>query len=157
MDWSLFVVFFLACAAAAATGNLFQPGAWYDGLRKPVWTPPRWAYPVAWTFFYTAIAVAAARVGSLPGSVAAIGLFTLQLVLNAIWSPVFFGLRRPDKAAVIIALLWLAVAATTIAFLRLDAIAGGIFVLYLGWVSFAGGLNVAVWRLNPTEPGIADA
>ena len=149
MDWGLFSIFLAACGAAAATGSLFPPGAWYKGLSKPGWTPPNWLFPIAWTALYIAIAVAAARVAPLNGSAHALAFWALQIALNTLWTPVFFGLRRLWGGVVVISGLWLAVLFTAIAMWPLDRTAALLFVPYLAWVSFAAALNLAVARRNP--------
>lgn len=149
MDWGLFLTFLAACGAAAATGALFQPGAWYDGLRKPSWTPPRWAFPVAWTTLYLLMSLAAMRVAQLPDNGQAMAFWAMQIAFNTLWTPVFFGLRRMRAAMVVMLGLWLAVGATTWAFLGLDLWAGLMFLPYLAWVTVAGALNFSVMRLNP--------
>ena len=68
MDWTLFLTFLAACGAAATTGAMFEPGAWYKSLAKPSWTPPNWLFPVAWTTLYILMSLAAMRVAQLPGS-----------------------------------------------------------------------------------------
>ena len=73
MDWSLFFTFLASCMAAAATGAMFQPGAWYEGLTKPNWFPPRWVFPVAWTTLYIVMSLAAMRVAPLPGAAQGMG------------------------------------------------------------------------------------
>ncbi|MEL7026805.1 MAG: TspO/MBR family protein [Pseudomonadota bacterium] len=153
MDIILFAVFLLACGAAGATGAMFPPGAWYDALEKPSWTPPNWLFPVAWTLLYIAIAIAGARIAVLPGNGLALALLAAQFGFNTLWTPVFFGLRRMGAAMVVLAILWALVAACMLAFFQLDLIAGLLFVPYLIWVTVAGALNWSVWRLNPgVEP-----
>lgn len=149
MDWGLFLTFLAACGAAAATGAMFEPGDWYRGLSKPPWTPPDWAFPVVWTVLYIAIALAAMRVAMLPGSAQALAFWALQIALNTLWTPVFFGLRRMRAGLVVLCLLWLAVAATLVAFYIIDPVAGLLFVPYLVWVTIAGALNLSVLRRNP--------
>lgn len=150
MDYfTLFLTYLAACGAAAATGAMFQPGDWYRGLAKPRWTPPDWLFPVAWTVLYLAMSAAAARVASLPGTGQALALWSVQIALNTLWTPVFFGLRRIGAGLVVIVLLWLAVAATMVAFWQADRIAGALFLPYLVWVTVAGMLNRAVWYRNP--------
>lgn len=149
MDWSLFLTFLAACGAAAATGAMFQPGAWYESLDKPDWTPPDWVFPTAWTVLYLFMSYAAMRVALLPGSGQAIALWGLQIAYNTLWTPIFFGLRRMGAGMAVIVILWLAVAATTVAFFRLDWLAGLLFVPYLIWCTIAGALNWSVWRRNP--------
>jgi len=149
---TLFLVFLAACFAAGATGALFQPGEWYRSLRKPSWTPPDWLFPVAWTVLYLSMATAAARIAMLAGTEPAAGLalalWALQIALNTLWTPVFFGLRKLGGGMVVLAGLWVAVAATLVAFWRIDAIAGLLLAPYLLWVTVAGALNFSVWRLN---------
>lgn len=149
MDWSLFLTFLAACGAAASTGAMFQPGAWYDSLQKPTWTPPRWAFPVVWTTLYILIALAAMRVAGAADNAQALAFWALQIALNTLWTPVFFGLHRMRAAMVVMAGLWLAVAATTWTFLGVDLLAGLMLLPYLVWVSVAGALNYTVMRLNP--------
>lgn len=151
MDWTLFAIFLAACFAAGATGALFEPGKWYEDLTKPSWTPPNWLFPVAWTTLYLCIAAAAARAAPIEGSQYAMAFFALQIALNTLWTPVFFGLRRMGAGMVVLVGLWIAVAATLVLFWSLDRIAGLLFVPYLVWVTVAGALNFSVWRLNP-EP-----
>jgi translocator protein len=141
----------LACAAAAAFGSLFQPGAWYAALAKPSWTPPGWVFGPVWTLLYVAMAVAAWlvwRERGFSGARVALALFSGQLVLNALWSWLFFGLQAPGLALLDILMLWFVLAATTIAFWRLRRLAGALLLPYLLWVGFAAALNFEIWRLN---------
>ena len=94
MIWICFIVFLAACFAAGATGGLFPPGQWYEGLRKPAWTPPNWVFPAAWTTLYLCIAAAGARAAVQPDNALAMAFWALQIALNTLWTPVFFGLRR---------------------------------------------------------------
>jgi tryptophan-rich sensory protein len=151
MDWTLFAIFLASCFAAGSTGALFEPGEWYKRLSKPSWTPPNWVFPVAWSTLYLCIAAAAARVAPLDGSQYAMAFFALQIALNTLWTPVFFGLKRMGAGLVVLVGLWIAVAATMGTFWSLDWIAGLLFLPYLAWVTIAGALNYSVWRLNP-EP-----
>lgn len=144
-----FLIFLLACGAAATTGILFQPGAWYEGLRKPGFTPPNWAFPVAWTTLYVLIAWAGARLAGLPGSGMALALWGAQIALNTLWTPVFFGARRMAAGMAIIAILWLVVAALMVEAFRLDLWAGMMILPYLAWLCVAAALNFRIWRLNP--------
>jgi tryptophan-rich sensory protein len=151
MDYGLFFTYLAACGAAAATGALFSPGDWYKAIRKPNWTPPDWLFPVAWTTLYLCMSLAAMRIAQ-SGDVRApqaLGFWTIQIALNALWSPVFFGLRRMRSALIVVALLWVAVAVTMIAFFRIDWLAGLLFLPYIAWVSTATALNAAVLRRNP--------
>ena len=144
-----FLILLIACAAAGATGILFQPGAWYDGLAKPWFNPPRWAFPVAWTTLYVPIAWAGARLAHLPGAGLAMALWAAQIALNTLWTPVFFGAHRMGMGVAVIALLWLVVAALTVLAFRLDRVAGALLLPYLAWLSLAGALNYRLWQMNP--------
>lgn len=150
MDWGLFLTFLAACGGAAATGAMFQPGPWYDALQKPAWTPPNWLFPVAWTTLYLLMSLSAMRAAQLPDAGQALAFWALQIAFNTLWTPVFFGLRRMRAAMVVMVLLWLSVAATTVAFWQVDWVAGLMFLPYLAWVTVAGALNFSVWRLNPS-------
>ena len=149
MFWLMFCVLLAACFAAGAPGGLFPPGDWYTALKKPRWTPPNWLFPVAWTTLYLCMATAGARAAVLPDGGLALALWSLQIALNALWTPVFFGLRRIRLGMLVLAVLWVAVAATMLALFQIDRVAGLLFVPYLGWVTVAGALNLSVWRLNP--------
>ena len=152
VDWTLFLLFLAACAGAAATGAMFPPGEWYERLDKPAWTPPNWLFPLAWTFLYVALAWAAARVAGLPGAGTALALWAVQIAWNALWTPVFFGLRQLRSAMIVLAVLWVAVAAGLLAFAALDPWTLIAFGPYLVWVSYAGALNFDILRRNGPVP-----
>jgi len=138
--------------AAAAMGGFFLPGDWYARLQKPAWNPPNWIFGPVWTALYMIMAVAAWLVwkrGGFAGQRVALSLFLIQLLFNALWSPLFFGLRHPALAFVDILLLWLALLGTVITFWKALPLAGALLVPYLAWVTFASALNFALWRLNP--------
>ena len=145
----LFGLFLLAAGASAATGALFRPGEWYRGLRKPGWTPPDRAFPAVWAILYVLIAWAAARAAPLPDSEVALALWAVQMCWNTLWTPVFFGLRRPRAALCVIGGLWLAVALCAVAFASLDPLTLIAWLPYLAWVSVAAALNLSILRLNP--------
>lgn len=139
------------CFGAAAVGSFFMPGAWYTSLSKPSWNPPGWVFGPVWTVLYAAMAVGAWLVwrrGGWAVQPRALGLFCVQLALNAAWSPVFFGMQRIGLALVVMMLLWVAIAATMVEFFRVSRGAGWLLVPYLAWVSFAAVLNFTLWRLN---------
>lgn len=150
--WLSLIPFLIAVGAAAATGTAFRPGRWYMQLEKPSWTPPDWSFGIAWAVLYILIAWAGWRVGlHAPQGQAALplGLWACQIALNTLWTPIFFGQRRPDRAVPVIVLLWLTVATMLGAFFSIDALAGLATIPYLIWVSFAAVLNIAIWRKNP--------
>ena len=139
--------FAVAVALAAMIGARFRPDGWYDDLAKPSWQPPKWVFAPVWTALYVAIAVAGWRLWAA-GSGLGVALWAVQLGLNAIWSPLFFGARRIDLALVDVVAMWMAVMATVAVAATVDGIATALLAPYLAWVSFAAALNFAVWRLN---------
>jgi benzodiazapine receptor len=142
----------LLCFAAASLGALFIPGEWYAALKKPGWNPPAWVFGPVWSALYTMMAVAAWLVWRQGGFAARRGpllAFLAQLALNALWTPLFFGLHRSGLAFAEIVLLWLAIAATIAVFRPVSRTAMLLLVPYLAWVSFAAALNFTLWRLNP--------
>lgn len=145
------VLFLLICFAAAAVGSLFPPGDWYADLTRPSFAPPNWVFGPVWTVLYVAMAIAAWLVwreaGLRKGRVA-FTLFGIQLLLNAAWSILFFGLHSLGAALIDLSLLWLAIAATIFAFSRHSKTSALLLVPYLGWVTFAGWLNYGFWTLN---------
>lgn len=151
MIWICFAIFLAACFAAGSTGGLFSPGEWYDRLRKPWWTPPNWLFPVAWTLLYVCMAAAGARVAVSPDNGIAMAFWALQIALNGLWTPVFFGLKKMRLGLIVLSGLWLSVAASVVALWQVDMVAGLLFLPYLAWVSVAGALNASVLRLNPEE------
>lgn len=153
MDYAIFFTYLAACAGAATTGAIFPPGDWYRALRKPVWTPPDWLFPVAWTTLYLCMSGAATLVADMPGSGQALALWSVQIAFNALWTPVFFGLRRMGTGLIVVLMLWCAVALTMLALWQLNWIAGLLFAPYLLWVTVASALNAAVWWMNPQARG----
>ena len=147
--WFGLVVFLVLVAAAALLGGLSTPDAWFSALQKPSFNPPGWVFGPAWTLLYILMAIAAWRVYRVDGFGLAIGLWLVQLVVNAAWSPLFFGMHRADLALLNIIVLDILVIATIAVFLRKDRIAAWLMLPYLGWIAFATTLNAAIWQLNP--------
>lgn len=150
-SWLSLMGFIAVCVAAALSGAVFRPGTWYESLAKPSWRPPNWLFGPAWTILYAMIAVSGWLVWERAGPSAgafALSIYAVQLVLNAAWSGLFFGLRRMDLAFAELILLWAAILATIIAFFPIHAAAAWLLIPYLAWVTFAGALNFSVWRLN---------
>ena len=137
---------------APVAGALAAPGDWYHSLAKPTWTPPSWLFGSAWTFLYLGMAVAAWGVWRKVGWSAPIYWWLFQLILNAAWMPLFFGLRQPGWAFAEILLLWAAIAMTLVQFFKIARWAGVFMVPYLAWVTFASVLNCVIWRMNPQLP-----
>jgi len=145
------VAWLLLCFGAAAVGSRFMPGEWYAQLNKPAWNPPSWVFAPVWTVLYTLMAIAAWLVWNRGGfrlQRRPLGLFITQLALNALWSPLFFGLNAAGLAFMEIVLLWLALLGTAIAFRRAHLGAAVLLIPYVCWVTFAAVLNFTLWRLN---------
>ena len=141
-------VFFALVALAAASGAQFMPGPWYETLNKPSWTPPNWIFPLAWTILYVMIAVASWLAWRAAGWSRAIAIWGAGLVLNALWSDLMFRRQDISAALIDIACLWLAVGAFVVAAWHLDRRASILSIAYWLWVTFAGALNFAVWRMT---------
>ena len=144
----------MICFAAGGIGGWATTqglDAWYETLDKPTWNPPNWVFAPVWTTLYGSMGIAVWlvwRSGTWKEVKSAVVLFTIQLVLNGMWSVLFFGLQNPGGALIEIVGLWLAIVATTVLFFRRSVIAGGLMIPYLLWVSFASFLNFTIWNLN---------
>lgn len=150
-DWISLLVFLAACFAVAVLGSVAtspEIPRWYATLRKPSWTPPNWLFAPVWTALYAMMAIAAWLVWKRAGWSLALTLFSIQLVLNLVWSFIFFKFHSPPLALIDIVLLWAAIAATIVKFAAVSQIAALLLVPYLIWVTFATALNFSIWRLN---------
>ncbi|NTV66270.1 MAG: tryptophan-rich sensory protein [Chlorobaculum sp.] len=144
------------CLAVGFAGSTFtpKPGSWYyTTLVKPSWNPPNWLFPPVWTILFIMMGTALAKVlgaGWEKSEVkAGAALFAVQLMLNLGWSASFFGMQSPMKALVVIALLWIFIVLTMVAFARVSKPASLLLAPYLAWVSFASFLNFTILQLNP--------
>jgi len=145
------ILWIVVSMAAGWVGSQFMPGEWYASLAKPSWNPPNWIFAPVWSLLYILMGVAAWlvwRKAGFAGAPVALGLFIFQLVLNALWSYLFFGAHRPDLAFFEVVVLWLFILATMVSFWRVTTPAGALLLPYLCWVAFASALNLQVWRLN---------
>lgn len=142
----------LALCFAAAIGAVFvSTDGWYATLIKPSWNPPSWLFGPIWSLLYGMMAVAAWlvwREGGWNKQRRALGFFLVQWLLNALWTPLFFGLHQPGLAFAEIVVLWLLLAMTVVLFWRVKKIAGILLLPYLTWVTIAAVLNFTIWRLN---------
>lgn len=148
--WHL-IPWLLVPFVAAATGALWPPDAWFAALAKPSWQPPNWLFGPVWTTLYLLMGIAAWRVwrcGPAPDVAVALRWWWAQLALNALWTPVFFGLHAPGPALAVILTLAVLIVLTMRAFARVDRLAAGLLLPYLAWVSFASVLNASLWWLN---------
>ncbi len=151
LDLSL-LAFLGAVFLTALSGAIFSPGKWYLTLDKPSWQPPSWLFGPVWTVLYIMIAVSGWLVWqerAAHGMAIPMTVFGVQLVLNFLWSALFFGAKRMDWALIEVALLWLSIVATIAVFYPISATAAYLLVPYLAWVSFAAFLNFTMLRLNP--------
>ena len=166
---------------AGIIGSFFTVGAidtWYAGIVKPAWNPPSWVFGPVWVVLYAMMGVAvwlmwremdslgSDNAGQIPRQArndraghgaerrtikGALAIFGVQLVLNALWSTIFFGLHSPMWAFVEIVLLWVAIVGTIGVFWRISKPAALLLVPYVLWVSFAGYLNYTIWNLNKID------
>lgn len=146
-----FIFWVVLTFAVAAFGSAFQPGEWYGQLNKPVLNPPDYIFGPVWTVLYLLMAISAWMVWKkygLRNAKLPLALFLFQLILNALWSWLFFGLQMPGVAFVEILILWVVIIATIVSFWRFYFPAGAILIPYIIWVSFAVYLNWSIWRMN---------
>ncbi len=143
------LIFLVLSFAASTPGILFGPGEWYDSLNRPFFTPPNWLFGPAWTVLYILMAIAATLVWRQVGlRSAAMGWWFIQLVLNTLWTLLFFGLQAPGLALVEITLMWAAILVCMLKFRPISTTAFWLMAPYLAWVSFAWLLNGGFWWLN---------
>ena len=149
------IISIIICQLAGLIGYFFTRPAiptWYASLRKPFFTPPDWVFGPAWIILYILMGIAASLVWQNrldPQKTRnALTLFGIQLVLNAFWSFVFFGLKSPLAGLIEIAILAAAILLTIQKFLGVSRTAGILLIPYFIWVAFASGLNLSIWYLN---------
>ncbi len=148
----------VATFAVSAVGALasIQARPFYGALAQPAWAPPPWLFGPVWTALYAMMAIAAWlvwRSGGWRPNRAALSLYSGQLVLNGLWSWLFFAWSRGALAFADILVLWVLIVATLVSFWRVRPLAGALLVPYLLWVTFATVLNYSLWQLNPQVLG----
>jgi tryptophan-rich sensory protein len=151
-----FIVALAVCFSASGLGALFMAGdslnTWYAQLQKPSFTPPDWVFGPAWTILYLLMAISVFLIWNkgldYPKVKQSIGLFLIQLALNAIWTPLFFGFHLILPAFIEIIILWFAILVTILAFKRISLRASILLIPYLIWVGYATILNGSMWYLN---------
>jgi len=138
------------CLLVGFAGSFFSPGEWYQDLEKSSLTPRNIVFPFVWNILFVLMGIAAWSVWKKreQGVGFALSLFMIQLVLNILWSYLFFGIHRPDLALIEIIVLWSVILLTIIIFFRIDKCAGILMLPYLAWVSFAIYLNYSFVQLN---------
>lgn len=149
------VLWIALCYFVAWTGAQVSPGIasseWYDQLNRPSWNPPGWLFGPVWTLLYTFMGIAAWRIWKQLGfseGKRELGAFIVQLILNGLWSQIFFNMQNVGLALIEIIILLAAIVVTTVLFFRRDKIAGWLMVPYILWVTFATALNAAIWIMN---------
>ena len=136
------------CLLAGGVGYIFTTSAiptWYATLNKPFFSPPNWVFAPVWTILYILIGISLYLIWQKKMVPA---IFWVQLILNAAWSIIFFGMRNPILALIDIVVLWIAIIFTLKSFYKLNKLAGNLLIPYLLWVSFAAILNLAIVVLN---------
>jgi tryptophan-rich sensory protein len=153
-SWLSLLPFVVVCLAVAGIGALFTNSSvktWYPQLHRPEWTPPNWIFGPVWTTLYLMMAFSAWLVwrgSNWSAARFALLLFAIQLVLNMLWSAMFFGMRRIGPAFAEILLLWMMIIATTVAFYSLSLLAAWLLIPYVAWVGLASYLNFRIWQMN---------
>ncbi len=145
----------LVCEVVGLIGSVFTAPSivgWYAELAKPTFNPPNWIFAPVWIILFALMGIAAFLIWQhgwrLIKVKKALAVFSVQLLLNMLWSFIFFALERPDLALAEIVLLWIMILVTTIAFFKISKHAGWLMVPYILWVSFAVYLNYSIWILN---------
>lgn len=147
-------VSFMASAIGAVAS--VRAATFYSQLGQPGWAPPSSIFGPVWTLLYALMGVAAWlvwREGGLRANRSALGVFLVQLAVNALWSWLFFAWHHGALAFADIVLLWFFIVATIVSFWRVRPLAGVLLFPYLLWVGFAAALNFSVWQLNPQVLG----
>lgn len=137
------------CLGAGILGSIFTVSSipvWYEGLNKPIFSPPNWVFGPVWTILYILMGISLYLVWV---KIKVPTIFWIQLVLNTLWSIIFFGLKNPALALIEVIFLWITIFLTIRAFSNINKLARNLLIPYLIWVSFASFLNLAIVILNP--------
>jgi len=157
IDYKKLTISIVGTQLAGALGSVFNFASiptWYTTLNKPSFNPPNWIFGPVWTILFLMMGIAVYLVWTKKTMFhqkkkkLALQIFVLQLLLNILWSAIFFGLLSPAWAFVEIMFLLLAISLTMIKFHKFSNLAAYLLVPYLAWMSFAAVLNFAIWRLN---------
>ena len=149
-----FMAFYAATFVAASSAAVWDVGGtWYQSLTQPSFTPPSWVFGPVWTILYLMIAIVAYRIAYATENswkMPALALWAMQIALNTLWTPVFFGAKNLGGALIYIGLLWGTICLLIWVTRRVDRVSALLLLPYLAWVSFASILNFAFWSLNPS-------
>lgn len=146
-----FLLFIVIAFLPSVSAVFVETGGWYTALNKPSWNPPGWLFGPVWTALYFMIGLAGYFVWTRGRPVERAAVFTVygaQLLVNGLWSWIFFGLHRPDLAMADLLLLWFLIPLCIRLFAQQSRLAAWLMVPYFLWVSFAGVLNAAIWMMN---------
>ena len=148
-----FLAFYASTFVAASSAAVWEVGGtWYQSLNQPSFTPPSWVFGPVWTILYLMIAIVAYRIACAQETswkIPALALWALQIVLNTLWTPIFFGAKNLGGAMIYIGLLWVTICVLIWMTRQVDKLSAILLLPYLVWVSFASVLNFAFWSLNP--------
>lgn len=148
------LIFIIIAQLAGLVGSFFTApniDNWYVFLERPSFAPPNWLFAPAWITLYTLMGIASFLVWQkrqFPRARSALFFYLGQLLFNALWSIVFFGMQSPFLGFLVIIILWFLIVITLIKFWKTEKIAGLLFIPYILWVSFAAVLNFSIWQLN---------
>jgi benzodiazapine receptor len=145
---SLLVFLAIVLGGGTLIGFVTAPGDWYASLQKPWFNPPNWIFAPVWTLLYIAIAIAGWRTYLRRPGGTSMAIWSVQLILNLTWSPVFFGLHMVGLALIVIIFLLAAIVAFVVATWRVDRPSSLLFVPYAAWVTFATALNISILLMN---------
>ena len=150
--WVKLIASILICQIAGIIGSIFTAPSittWYANLQKPGFSPPNWVFGPVWITLYTLIGISLYLVWNKKKNIKIpLTLFFIQLILNSIWSIIFFGLQNPFYALIEIIILWITILLTIINFYKVSKKAGLLLLPYIIWVSVATILNYYIWILN---------
>ncbi len=148
------IISIIICFSAGGLGSLATSSSitgWYVEINKPTWNPPNWIFGPVWSTLFLMISVSAWLVWKSSGfekAKLAFGVYAFHLLLNALWSIVFFGMQQMGWAFVEIVALWISIVATIVLFHRHSKLAAWLLIPYILWVSFASFLNYTIWQMN---------
>lgn len=151
MDWLLLVIFIVVCELVGISGSVFTVRAiptWYARLKKPSFNPPSWIFGPVWTALYALQGFAVYLIFRVNGDGIAFDVFIVQLILNALWTPLFFGAKRLGAALAELIVLLICVVTTVVLFFGINTAAAWLMIPYALWVAFATILNYSIWQLN---------
>lgn len=154
MNWFKLIISVIVCQFAGIIGTFFTRKnitIWFSNLNKPDFNPPDWVFAPVWIALYFLMGISFYLIWNAennPATKTAIIIFILQLVLNSLWTIIFFGLKSPGIAFLEIIVLWIFILICIVHFYPISITASVLLIPYLVWVSFASILNYSIWKLN---------